>query len=99
MAANSNIFAIFKNGTEVPNSRFEATDPAIEWETFYAANIGVSKPTLSFFTQLQGQATLSLTAGDYIELRCITPSKPGVKIQSGDGVSNSASLNIEKVSL
>lgn len=91
MAATTFQFALFKNGTELPNTRFEIKDPNL--------GLAAANPltTYTSYFQLKGQATIAgLVATDDIELRCVL----GTVRLEGDGTSMVvASMNIEKVSI
>lgn len=93
MAAAGQIqYALFKNGVEVPNSRFEVVDPNVALQ---AANAGAEYT--SYF-QLKGQATIDITsATDSLELRLVS-SDPTI-LQGTDNTVVVASMNVEKVSV
>lgn len=85
------IFALFKNGVEVANTRFEVSDPVI--------NLGLANSAVTYtaYTELYGSATISLVAGDAIELRNV--SSLNSVLQGTDTTKVVAALNIEKVSV
>lgn len=79
-------------GIEIPNTRFEKSDPV---NGLISAN-----PTgpYSVFHELNGHATISIAAGDVIELRLVTPGfGASTNLQSQTGTSLTSSMNIEKV--
>lgn len=90
--STTNVFALFKNGVEIPNTRYEATDPIVG---LVAAN---PVPTYGINSQLAGESTISLSANDEIELRVIQGVANPTVLASSNGQSVVASLNIEKVS-
>lgn len=78
--------ALFLNGAEIPNTRFEVSSPGIFGTTAgYTAH-----------TQLNGNATILLAANDVIELRVI--NNFSALLQGVDTNEVVASLNITKVS-
>lgn len=82
-------YALFKNGAEIPNTRFEMTDPVVSLQQ---AN---PLPIYSVRYQMSGIATIDANANDEIELRAV--GNVGNTISSSNG-SLTASMNIEKVS-
>lgn len=91
------VFALFKNGVEEPNTRFEMTDPVTQ---LIFANSGPAT-LYDVFYQFSGNATIQATPTDDIELRCIASSTVDGATHLNSVGDNSvvASLNIEKVSV
>lgn len=86
--SNTKVFALFKNGVEIVNTRFEVTDPLTG---LVEAN---PLPIYSAHFQLNGHATITAVPTDDIELRNVS----GIAtLASSDGQSVTASMNIEKV--
>jgi hypothetical protein len=79
----------FPLGIEIPNTRFEVTDPILALEQANPAPIYTAR------YQLAGIATIDASANDEIELRSVSGFVPNLASGVG-GVT--AAMNIEKVS-
>lgn len=86
----TNVFALFRNGVEIPNTRFEASDPV---SGLVQAN---PVPPYSAHWQMSGESTVDLSANDEVELRVIQGVANPTVLASSNGQSVVASMNIEK---